>query len=60
MNFILLLITFVIGWVSKDPMYFIAASIFGIGFSIEYLASKIKKIAKKCIREKNNPFYEGK
>lgn len=43
MNFILLLITFVIGWVSKDPMYFIAASISGVGFSIECLASKIKK-----------------
>lgn len=37
------LITFVIGWVSKDPMYFIAASIFMVAWSIEYLANKIKK-----------------
>lgn len=43
MNLILMLITFGIGWVTTDPMYFIASSIFGIGFSIEYLSSKIKK-----------------
>lgn len=43
MNLILMLITCAIGWATKDPMYFIAASISGIGFSIEHLASKIKK-----------------
>lgn len=43
MNLILMLITFGIGWVTKDPMYFIAASISGVGFSIDHLSIKIKK-----------------
>lgn len=43
MNFILMLIMSTIGWITKDPMYFIAASISGVGFSIESLATKIKK-----------------